>query len=262
MKNMEATEDTSAAIPLIDAHCHLQMTPTSKQLDSILTASRSNNICQYIVNSTCESDWQKVAQLANIYKLEVLPAFGIHPWWAGSVEAGWLERLEHILLQTPNASVGEIGLDKSRKGNQVSKNVQTHVFEKQLRLAKKLNRPVSVHCTKSYGSILQYLRLINKEFPGAMPLPSWCLLHGYQGPPEMVNDLVSAGAVFSFGVYMIQTPSDKQIKSLRAVPLDYLLLETDCPSSHTSTDPSFLVELARVTFRAVCISKARSVNIH
>ncbi|KNC80561.1 hypothetical protein SARC_07079 [Sphaeroforma arctica JP610] len=167
---------------------------------------------------------------------------------------GTFTRLEALLVQHPEASVGEIGLDGSRKGAHVAHDIQNEVFVAQLHLAKRMKRPVSVHCVRRYGRVLEGLRKANKTHNEGSPVAPWCLLHGYNGPVEMIGQFVRAGAVFSFGLSLTHTPSPKQIAAVRAVPLNALLLETDSPDNRSCTEPADMAAVAK------CVAEVRDMS--
>ncbi|CAM9474388.1 unnamed protein product [Scytosiphon promiscuus] len=86
---------------------------------------------------------------------------GLHPWSAHSRSESWLRDLTALLEQQPSALVGEIGLDKvarTPETRRVEWDDQVEVFESQMSLAANLRRPVSLHCVKAYGKVVDYLR--------------------------------------------------------------------------------------------------------
>ena len=145
-----------------------------------------------------------------------MPCFGLHPWFVDKARAGWLELLEDLLTRAPSC-VGEIGLDHAVEADPVK---QEEAFRAQLQLAKKLKRPVSIHCVRAWGRLLAVLK---EEQP-----PSF-MLHAYGGPPEMVNSLARLGAYFSFSGGMMNPRREKMRKALLTAPPKRLLFETEFP---------------------------------
>ena len=99
---------------------------------------------------------------------------------------------------------------------------QEDVFVWQLRLAAKLNLPVSIHCIQAWGPLLNILEREQRPKCGF-------LLHSYGGPREMIAAFAKLGAYFSLPGYFAHERKHRQREAFLAVPSDRLLLETDAP---------------------------------
>jgi TatD DNase family protein len=210
----------SLPAPLFDAHLHLQderLTPCRTQ---VIDDLRAAGIQRWVVNGTCEADWEAVAQLANEYP-EVLPCFGLHPWQTKGRSEHWQAQLLDYLEKYPHAGVGEIGLDKWIRGYDLDD--QEIVFRAQLELAVELQRPAMIHCLKCHGRLLEVLKDSN------LPADYRFLLHSYGGPQEMVADFAKLGAMFSFSGYFLEERKAATRDAFAAVPIERLLIETDAP---------------------------------
>ena len=202
----------------IDAHNHVQAFESGEKLDAAMKAAQAAGVAGMLTCGTSPADWNNVIAISLAYK-NVTPFFGLHPWYIKEGAPGWLESLGSLLLRFP-AGVGEIGLDGGR--NAVSPLKQESAFVAQLRLAKKLGRPAAIHCVKSWGRMLELLKL---ETPPAF------MFHSYGGPAEMVPELAALGAYFSFSGALLDPKRDKLRRALQAVPLERLLLETESPEA-------------------------------
>jgi Mg-dependent DNase len=171
-----------------------------------------------VVNGSCEEDWPKVLDLARRHP-EVIPSFGYHPWYVKERSPHWQKNLVKFLDEAPSA-VGEIGLDRWIEDYDTPQ--QEEVFVWQLKLAAERNLPVSIHCLKAWGRLLEMLQ--------AEPQPK-CgfVLHSFGGPKEMIPALAELGAYFSFPGYFANERKVKQREAFRTVPADRLLIETDAP---------------------------------
>ena len=98
-----------------DAHNHLQDPRLATQSAEIFATLTECGITRSVVNGTCEKDWPAVAALATA-RLDILPAFGLHPWFVAERSEHWAENLEQHLSANTTASIGEIGLDRWIKG--------------------------------------------------------------------------------------------------------------------------------------------------
>lgn len=243
-----------APAPLHDAHNHLQDEHFTPHLSGIAAAwpGLASPAGRMVVNGTHPADWPRVSALAAAHPF-VLPAYGIHPWDTGATRpADWLADLRARLLADPRASVGEIGLDRwildsARPDDprlagviRAPMEAQIATFLPQLALATELDRPVTIHCLHAFGDLIPLLR--------THPLPErGFLLHAYGGPAELVPELVSLGAYFSFNPNFLKTtrPPDpcnpigytdpevidsKLVNFSKIIPADRLLCETDAPA--------------------------------
>lgn len=139
---------------------------------------------------------------------------GLHPWYSEMWEPG-LKKLSGLLTDS-TAGVGEIGLDRSRRD--LSLDLQISVFENQLRIAANLQKPVAIHCVRSWGRLIETLR--KDEFLNI----KW-MIHGFSGASETAVELTGLGGFLSLAPHRI--PDDKLMNLLKVVPEKLLLLETD-----------------------------------
>ncbi len=203
---------------MIDAHLHLQDCGNKTDALEILSQLRGIGVTCLMVNGTSPHDWNAVSDLAT-ESPEVVPAFGVHPWKVAGVSNEWEAQLSSLLTAFPDAGVGEVGLDKWIPDCDLP--LQRDLFLRQLALAHRFKRPVTVHCLQAWGSLLDCLE------EGSMSLPF--LLHSYSGPREMVKEWVNRGAYFSISGYFFRQEKFSKLEVFESIPEDRLLLETDAP---------------------------------
>lgn len=142
-------------------------------------------------------------------------SIGIHPWYIKE------DRLEDDLkiieekLQTKNClALGECGLDKRVE---IPLELQIQVFEKQLALVEKYRKPVVIHCVAAFQEIIA----IKKRMKVSVPM----IVHGFSKNSQVAEQLIAAGFYISFGKYLLQNPSLKEV--FQKNPNDRFFLETD-----------------------------------
>ena len=209
-----------AALPLIDAHTHLQDDSLFPSRDAVFRDLEEIGIAGAVVNGTTERDWGAVTALARQHPW-IVPSYGLHPWHLTQRTPDWREKLEAILDQDPQCAVGEIGLDRWIPGFDFD--VQKSVFLTQLAMATERNRPATIHCLKAWGALWEIVR----ENP--VPVRGF-LLHAYGGPAEMVDGFLRRGAYFSFNGYFLEARKSDRRELFRRIPPDRLLVETDAPA--------------------------------
>ncbi|XAR59117.1 hypothetical protein NMG60_11014773 [Bertholletia excelsa] len=208
-------------VKLFDSHCHLQDPRIFNKVPQLIKTALDKGVVHFAVNGIHEKDWHLVKQMSEGYH-SVIPSFGLHPWFISDRTPNWFSTLKDFFQSTPCAAVGEIGLDKGSMARDIDFTDQVEVFTQQLELAKELKRPVSVHCVRAFGDLLQIMKSVG-------PFPNGVILHSYLGSAEMVPELANLGAYFSFSGFLFSMKESKAKKMLKVVPADRILLETDAP---------------------------------
>ncbi len=201
-----------------DGHLHLQDSAYDNKIDAIMQVANEYNIKLLACNGTCPADWRKIALLSQKYN-SILPCFGVHPWFCNDLPDNWLLQLKKILLQYPSA-IGEIGLDRWKEPINIE--LQQKIFHQQLELALELQRPANIHCLKAWGDLLAALKKYKY-------LPQGILLHSFAGSTEIMQELLQYNAYFSISGTTLNEKRHKLHKTIKKIPRERLLVETDAP---------------------------------
>ncbi|MDF7800180.1 TatD family hydrolase [Pontiellaceae bacterium B1224] len=221
---------------LFDAHNHIQDKRLFPDLGNVMQRARKTGVVKMGVKGCSEEDWSTVIQIAQMYE-GIYPSFGLHPWFIVKRSPSWLQTLEDLLIQFPNAAVGEIGIDHAIEERDDAD--QEKVFFQQLELARKLNRPVSIHCRRAWGRLIELLDQFGE-------LPRGMLIHCFGGSAEIATELVKRGGYISFSGSITRPNARKAGPAIRAVPDDRILIETDAPDILPTTADGPLNEPANV----------------
>jgi TatD DNase family protein len=238
-------------LSFFDSHCHLQDKRYSGRINDVLARSRHAGVKALSCCGTVETDWQAVAELAKADS-SVIPSFGLHPWFVTGRSPQWLDILEKYLVETPLSCCGEIGIDHACDPSTFA--AQESVFIDQLTLAARLGRPVTLHCRKAFGRLLELLGLHGKVHQGG-------LVHSYSGPPDLVKPIVESGLSISFSGSLTFPNSKRAHASAVVVPHDRLLVETDSPDIRPYQCTTELNEPANVVRVAEALSKIRNSTV-
>ncbi|MCX7010791.1 MAG: TatD family hydrolase [Kiritimatiellaeota bacterium] len=204
---------------LFDAHCHLQDEKLAGDLARVMERAAAAGVAGAMCCGSAEGDWPTTLAVAEKYP-HVQISLGLHPWYVGERQPGWLDRLRTLLAAHPRAGVGEIGLDHALENADPA--VQEQVFLDQFALSIELRRPASLHCRRAFGRLLELL----PRFPHH---PVGFVVHSFSGAAELVAPLVKFGAYFSFSGSLTRSGNRRGYAALRTIPAERLLLETDSP---------------------------------
>lgn len=196
----------------IDAHCHLI---NDDSLPNILFTAYQSGVCGMINNAAKFSDLSNVIKLSNMHS-NICGAIGVHPWYISDAPDNWADVIENVLIQNPKIQVGEIGLDKNRPD--IDK--QIDFFTRQLKIASKLQRGISVHCVHMWNKLIDILK--NND---AQSLP-YIILHSYNCTTCEIDSLCKKYNIyFSFSPRNITSKKITQI--LSGIPISKIIAESD-----------------------------------
>jgi len=146
-------------------------------------------------------------------------AVGLHPEYVSNLDDATIEQLEKLCKNNKVKAIGEIGLDYYYEENP-AQDVQQEAFRKQMKLAEKLNLPVVIHDRDAHADTLKIL----KEFPKVKGV-----VHCFSGSPEFARECLKIGYYIGFTGVITFKNAKKIIEVAREVPLNRMLVETDCP---------------------------------
>jgi len=139
---------------------------------------------------------------------------GIHPWHIPQQHKQWyLQYLDKMLRHSHCLALGECGLDFHIQTNH---DFQTEIFIQQLKLAQQHNKPVILHCVKSFHEIIRIRKTSNFHTP-------W-IIHGFAKSEQTAKQCIDAGIYLSLGEKVFQPHMESAIKS---IPDEFLFFETD-----------------------------------
>lgn len=203
---------------LIDSHAHLSDNRLLDNFDDVRNNYLNNGVKLVVeighsVNST------KTAKTLSQKYSEIYFTAGCHPDDAGNVNDSVLQEIKSLALTEKCLAIGEIGLDYHYLN--FDKQTQINAFEKQLRLAITLNKPVVIHSRDAWSDTVDILTAYASKLKGF-------LMHCYSGSLETAKTLLNLGGYFAFGG-VVTFKNAKKGEILKSIPLSRILLETDCP---------------------------------
>lgn len=202
---------------IFDTHAHYADSAFDEDREAVLAELPSKGVSYVMLASSSVKDTAENAQLAGCYDY-IYAASGVHPESVDTDPEDYLNIVRKTALSSPKIkAIGEIGLDYHYEGYDREK--QIRFFEEQIVLAKELGLPIIVH---SRDATEDTMTLLKKHRPQG-------ILHCFSGSAETAKEVIKLGMYIGFTGVITFKNAKKAIKALEAVPLDRLLLETDCP---------------------------------
>ncbi len=201
----------------IDSHAHYDDEQFDSDRDEVITRVHESGV-KNIVNVGCNLERSGLSvELAEKYPF-VYAAVGIHPEDVDNTPGDYLGKLTEWCKNPKVTAIGEIGLDYHYEG--FDRELQIKFFEEQLELAEKMSLPVIIHSRDAAEDTMKILKKRGKV-NGVM--------HCFSGSAETAKQVLDMGMNISFTGVLTFKNSRKAVEALKIIPLDRLMLETDCP---------------------------------
>ncbi len=259
---------------LIDSHCHIDGEQFDADRDEVVQRAKDAGVVAMLNIGTGDphSDvFRRAVELAEKYE-NVYAAVGVHPHDAKLYD----DKAEGHLVDLVRSSKkviawGEIGLDYHYDHS--PREVQIQVFRRQIRTARELDLPIIIHSRDADDETVQ---ILTEEFglsgdtlvptdaasasgqpldggaaDGDRSVPAPGIMHCFGGTPQMAEDLMKIGFLISFAGNVTFKKAENLRDAARVVPLDKLLVETDCPFltpvpfRGKRNEPSYVVHTAK-----------------
>jgi TatD DNase family protein len=212
---------------VIDTHAHLDMPEFDEDREAVIKRAMDSGVTTINTIGVDVASSLKAIELAEKYP-GVFATVGIHPQEAEKATREDISQLAELARHPRVVAVGEMGLDFFRDSS--SHESQLRVLEWELDMAKTAGLPIVIHCRQAQETILPVLQ----NWVGAYPLPvgkTRGVLHSFNRDCdiEIARKYLEMGFFISVGAY-IGYPSSAQLReTLKDIPLDRLVIETDCP---------------------------------
>lgn len=202
----------------IDSHAHIQIDQFNSDRDAVLQRALDVGVSHILIIGIDLETSQKAVELAEKHD-NLYATVGMHPHSATDLTSGILSTFRDLLVHPKVIALGEIGLDYYR--NLSPHKIQKDAFEKQLDLAEEMQKPIIIHNRDAYTDILPILEKRRTKISG--------VLHCFTGDVELMHRSIEIG--FHIGIGGIVTyPNARDLQDVaREVPMERLLIETDCP---------------------------------
>jgi TatD DNase family protein len=236
----------------IDSHAHLDDERFDEDREILIESLKENNI-DLVFNIGADIKSSKASvQLAKKFE-NIYAVVGVHPHDAKDVEEDYLDILRELSKEEKVVAIGEIGLDYYYDNS--PRDIQKKVFKEQLDLAKELDLPVVIHTRDAAQETFDIL----KEAAEGGKLRG--IMHCYSGSVEMAMEYIKLGFYISLGGPVTFKNSKVAKEVAKAIPLDRLLIETDCPYLTPEPYRGKRNEPKYVKYTAEAIAELRGISV-
>ncbi len=203
---------------MFDTHCHLD--EFGSDLNNVLFRARQSRVTHFLIPSCGEFNWTTVNEIANSQE-HVYYALGLHPVFMDKHDERVLRKLDQALQDRSEkcVAVGECGLDFFVSAENHQRQIE--LLAAQLNLANQYRLPVILHCRKAEHDLTRVLKESKVHSGG--------VLHAFSGSVQQAMNWVKLGLYIGVGGLITYERANKTRNTIRQIPLDYLVLETDSP---------------------------------
>ncbi len=201
---------------IFDSHAHYTDKAFNDDRKILLDSLKESGICGVINCGADLESSQKSLELSEKYEYMYFSC-GIHPEEVDNLPNNYIELIKNMTKHKKCVAIGEIGLDYYWR--QDNKEKQKEVFKEQILLAKELNLPVIIHSRDAHNDTLEILKETKPKG----------VLHCFSGSVETAKEVLKLGLYIGFGGALTFKNARKAVEVMEMLPLERLLLETDCP---------------------------------
>ena len=206
-------------LDLVDTHAHLHFPEFAGDLEAVLERARAAGVrCMVTIGTDVESSRAAVALAGR--EPDVWAAVGIHPHAASLADEARLAEIERLAAAPRVVAIGETGLDFFRLLS--PRDAQELAFRAQLALARRLRKPVLVHCRDAHEETLAILAEVPVGEAGG-------IMHCFSGDAGEARRCLDLGLLISLAGPVTYPKARALPEVAKVVPADRLVVETDCP---------------------------------
>ena len=206
-------------IKVVDTHAHLNDKTFSDDVAEVIARAVTGGVSDIVVVGYDILSSEHALRLAHEYG-PLWAAVGVHPHDAPQADMPGIERIAALAQDSKVVAIGEIGLDYY--WNTWPKELQQHAFRQQIDLAKSASLPFIVHDRDAHGDVLTILREHGC-------FPQGFVMHCFSGSLEFARDCIRLGGFISLAGPVTFRNAARLLEVAKEVPLERLLVETDCP---------------------------------
>lgn len=238
----------------IDTHAHLSDEAFELKLEEVLLRAKQASVDRMICVGTKLRSSKACIELAEKHS-QLFASVGVHPNYAHQATESEWKVIEQLLVHERVVAVGETGLDKY--WDDCPWETQVESFTRQIELSCRFQKPLIIHTRNCEAEMVEVLEneSKNQSVQGVM--------HSFAGSLETAQRCLELGMYISFAGMLTYKKSEELRKVASQIPIDRLLVETDCPylspEPKRSTRPN---EPSLIVFTAQCLANCKSLSVN
>ncbi|MBR8830154.1 MAG: D-aminoacyl-tRNA deacylase [Chroococcopsis gigantea SAG 12.99] len=238
---------------LIDTHVHLNFDVYRGELDSLVSRWQSEGVVHTIHSCVEPKEFEAMREIADRCP-GVSLSVGLHPLDAEKWEENSAEQITALARSDRRVvAIGETGLDFYKSED---RSLQKEVFWEQLKIAHELDKPVIIHCRDAAATMREMIARFKSEVG-----PIQGVMHCWSGTPEETQWFLDLGFYISFSGIVTFKNATNVHESVKIVPDERILIETDCPFLAPNPKRGKRNEPSYVRYVAERVAQLRGVSL-
>jgi TatD DNase family protein len=248
---------------LFDIACNFSSDRFEKDLNKVIKRAKDNNVTKFLLVSASLKDAEKVNKIYQDNKDSCFLTIGAHPHHANEFNSSSPSEMKRLIDEYKPHSVGETGLDFFR--NISSYEEQLFAFEEQIRIAIETNLPLFLHQRDAHDDFMKIISKYKNDISKAV-------VHCFTGTQEELDDYLELGFHIGLTGWICDERRNIDLrKSLKNIPLDKLMIETDCPyliprnlsdkPKNNRNEPAYLPHIANEIALLINLDKDKLIDI-
>jgi len=205
----------------IDIACNFTHDSFKENLDTIIRDAESADVRKFVLLCASLKDLGLIQEIQTKDTKKFFISAGVHPHHATEIVDLNLRQLSKLLSSINPHAIGETGLDYFR--NISPPEVQRHSFEMHIEIAKELKLPLYLHQRDSHDDFIKIIKANSNQFPQFV-------VHCFTGTQKELDDYLEIGAYIGLTGWICDAKRNLHLReSIKNIPLNRLMIETDCP---------------------------------
>ena len=206
---------------IADIACNFTSERFDKDLDDVIDTAITNKITKFGLICSRLSDLDKLLKIYEQYSKNMFFTIGVHPHHANEINNEYLKKLKVAVNNNNPHAIGETGLDFFR--NLSTYEEQIYAFEEQIKIAIDANKPLFLHQRDSHDDFIKILKKYSSDINKAV-------VHCFTGTQQQLDDYLELDCYIGVTGWICDEKRNVELrKTIKNIPLEKLMIETDCP---------------------------------
>ena len=205
----------------IDIACNFTHPSFAENIDQVLSEAKNVDVKKFVLLCASLNDLKPIQKIRSLNPSQFFITAGIHPHHANEIlNLNEIPLIDRLLSIEPDA-IGETGLDYFR--NISPPDIQRDSFVMHIETAKELNKPLYLHQRDAHDDFISIIKNQSSSLPRFV-------VHCFTGTQKQLDDYLDLGAFIGLTGWICDEKRNQDLRaSIKNIPLDRLMLETDCP---------------------------------